>query len=63
MKEINETKLKVDQKIWREMFQYFSVYKKDFIILCAFMVGLAGLDISFPLLTQYAIDTYVVPRT
>ena len=62
MKEINETKLKVDQKIWREMFQYFSVYKKDFIILCAFMVGLAGLDISFPLLTQYAIDTYVVPR-
>jgi len=62
MKEINETKLKVDQKIWREMFQYFSVYKKDFMILCAFMVTLAGLDISFPLLTQYAIDKYVVPK-
>ncbi|MGB4587626.1 MAG: ABC transporter ATP-binding protein [Clostridiaceae bacterium] len=62
MKEINETKLKVDQKIWKEMFQYFSVYKKDFLILCAFMVTLAGLDISFPLLTQYAIDKYVVPR-
>lgn len=62
MKEINETKLKVDGKIWREMFRYFSVYKKDFIILCAFMVTLAALDISFPLLTQYAIDKYVIPR-
>lgn len=62
MKEQTETKLKVDKKIWKEMFQYFNVFKKDFLILCGFMVALASLDISFPLLTQYAIDTYVVPR-
>ena len=62
MKEQTEIKLKVDKKIWKEMFQYFNVFKKDFLILCGFMVALASLDISFPLLTQYAIDTYVVPR-
>lgn len=54
-------KLKYDKNIWKEMFTYFKPFKKDFIILCAFMISLALIDISFPLLTQYAIDTYVIP--
>lgn len=55
-------KLKVDKAVWKEMFIYFKRFKKDFIILCAFMISLAAIDITFPLLTQYAIDTYVIPR-
>ena len=62
MEEQKEMKLKVDKKIWKEMFRYFSVFKKDFLILCGFMVTLAGTDIAFPLLTRYAIDTYVEAR-
>jgi len=57
-----EMKLKVDKAVWKEMFIYFKRFKKDFIILCAFMISLAAIDITFPLLTQYAIDTYVIPR-
>jgi ATP-binding cassette subfamily B protein len=56
-----EMKLKYDKNIWKEMFTYFKPFKKDFIILCAFMISLALIDISFPLLTQFAIDTYVIP--
>lgn len=55
-------KLKYDKTVWKEMFIYFKSFKKDFLILCAFMISLAAVDISFPLLTQYAIDTFVVPR-
>lgn len=55
-------KLKYDKKVWRELFNYFRRFKKDFMILVAFMISLAAVDISFPLLTQYAIDTYVTPR-
>jgi len=57
-----EMKLKYDKTVWKEMFVYFKRFKKEFVILCVFMISLAAIDISFPLLTQYAIDTYVVPR-
>ncbi len=59
MEEQKEMKLKVDKTVWKEMFQYLSIFKKDFLILCGFMVGLAGMDIIFPLLTRYAIDNFV----
>lgn len=59
MEEQKEMKLKVDKTIWKEMFRYLSIFKKDFLILCGFMVGLAGMDIIFPLLTRYAIDNFV----
>lgn len=59
MEEQKEMKLKVDKTIWKEMFRYLSVFKKDFLILCGFMIGLAGMDILFPLLTRYAIDNFV----
>lgn len=54
--------LKYDKAVWKELFNYFRRFKKDFMILVAFMISLAAVDITFPLLTQYAIDTYVIPR-
>lgn len=62
MEKSKEMKLKYDKTVWKEMFVYFKRFKKEFVILCVFMISLAAIDISFPLLTQYAIDTYVVPR-
>lgn len=58
----NETKLKVDKGVWVQMFHYFRDFKKDFIILGLFMIGLAATDITFPLLTRYAIDEYVANK-
>jgi len=57
-----EMKLKYDKAVWKEMIVYFKRFKKEFLILCVFMISLAAIDISFPLLTQYAIDTFVIPR-
>ena len=62
MENSKEMKLKYDKAVWKEMFIYFKHFKKDFMILCAFMISLAAIDITFPLVTQYAIDTFVVPR-
>ncbi len=62
MEENKEMKLKVDKKVWMQLFQYFKAFKKDFLYLCAFMISLAAIDITFPLLTKYAIDNYVIPQ-
>lgn len=62
MENSKEMKLKYDKKVWKEMFIYFRTFKKDFMILCCFMISLAAIDITFPLLTKYAIDAYVEPK-
>lgn len=62
MKKENETKLKVDRGVWVSMFHYFSDFKRDFMILGLFMISLAAIDITFPLLTRYAIDEYVAKK-
>ena len=62
MENSKEMKLKYDKTVWKEMIVYFRRFKKEFMILCVFMISLAAIDISFPLLTQYAIDTYVIPK-
>ncbi|HBT19733.1 MAG TPA: ABC transporter ATP-binding protein [Clostridiaceae bacterium] len=59
MEEQKEMKLKVDKTIWKDMFRYLKDFKKDFLILGSFMIGLAAMDIGFPLLTRYAIDNFV----
>lgn len=62
MEEQREMKLKVDKKVWKDLYHYFKGFMKDYAILVVFMVSLAALDITFPLLTQFAIDRYVIPR-
>ena len=57
-----ETKVKYDNAIWKTLFQYFKALKGDFIKLALFMTGLAGLDIIFPLITQYTIDHLVLDQ-
>lgn len=59
MEEKKEMKLKVDKQIWKEMIHYLKDFKKDFLILCGFMVSLAALDVVFPLISKFAIDNYV----
>jgi ATP-binding cassette subfamily B protein len=61
LEELQDMKIKYDRAIWKKFFSYLKALKKDFIILCVFMVSLAALDTTMPLLTQYAIDHYVEP--
>lgn len=61
MEEKNESiQLKYNQNVWKRVFNYFKDFKKQFLVLCAYMIALAGIDIMFPLLTRYAIDAYVM---
>ncbi|MGX8795588.1 ABC transporter ATP-binding protein [Fusibacter sp. JL298sf-3] len=62
MEEQREMQLKYDKKVWKDLFRYFKSFKKDFMILCAFMITLAAFDIGFPMLTKYTIDNFVVPK-
>lgn len=62
MEQQNEMQLKYDKKVWKQLFAYFGAFKKDFLILGAYMMTLAGIEAVFPMITWYAIDTYVTPR-
>ena len=52
---------KVDLSIWKRLFRYALRYRKLFIGLIAVLIGVAGIDLIYPLLSKYAIDTFVVP--
>ena len=53
----------LDWKLWKKLFQFTISYKKQMIIIAVFMLGLAGVDVIFPLMSKYAIDHFVVPAS
>lgn len=52
-----------DWQLWKRLLQYIMPYRKQMIILAFVMVGLGGVDAIFPLMTKYAIDHFVIPRS
>ena len=50
-----------DFGLWKKLLQFIYPYKKQMILLGFFMIGLAGVDIIFPLMSKYAIDHFIVP--
>lgn len=49
---------KFDFGLWRKLFKYMIPYKKQMIGLGFVMIGVAGIDVLFPLMTMYAIDNF-----
>ncbi|WMM25617.1 ABC transporter ATP-binding protein [Tissierella sp. MB52-C2] len=54
---------KIQIGVWKNFFKYLKPYKKQFAILTLMMIVLGVLDSIFPLLTKYAIDTFVENST
>ena len=52
-----------DFGLWKKLLQFIHPYKKQMILLGIFMLGLAGIDIIFPLMSKYAIDHFIIPRS
>lgn len=52
----------IDLKLLQKLLIFIKPYKKQMIFLGMFMMGLAGVDLLFPLLNRYAIDNFVVPK-
>ncbi|RMH71107.1 MAG: ABC transporter ATP-binding protein [Gemmatimonadetes bacterium] len=52
-----------DLALWKKVLRFTLPHKKYMILLAVFMVSLAALDASLPLLTMYAIDHFIAKNT
>lgn len=58
-----EYKKSFDMALWKKVFRYIAGYRKVSLMLIVVMITLAGTDAAMPLLTRYAIDTFVAGKT
>ncbi len=63
MPEEKEFDEKVDIRIWKKLFRYAFRFKKILFASMAMMIVVAGIDIAYPLMSKYAIDSFIVPGT
>ncbi|MGB4752121.1 MAG: ABC transporter transmembrane domain-containing protein, partial [Fervidobacterium sp.] len=61
--EIDIKKTKINVSLWVKFFGYLSNYKLHLIGLLVIMIVVGLIEATFPFLTKYAIDNFVVPRT
>ncbi len=54
---------KVDFGIWLKLLKYVKPYKRLMILLGFVMICVAGIDVAFPLMANYAIDNFVVTKS
>ncbi|MCK4312082.1 MAG: ABC transporter ATP-binding protein, partial [Candidatus Cloacimonetes bacterium] len=52
-----------DISLWKKLLQFCKPYKNKLIILGLFMIGLAGVDVIFPLMSKYAVDHFIIPQS
>jgi len=50
-----------DVSLWKKLLQFCKPYKRRLVILGLFMIGLASVDVIFPLMSKYAVDNFVIP--
>ncbi|MCK5812580.1 MAG: ABC transporter ATP-binding protein [Clostridiales bacterium] len=48
-----------DKEMWKKVIKYILIHKKVLLLLISSLVILSGLESITPLLTRYAIDTYI----
>ncbi|HOK87288.1 MAG TPA: ABC transporter ATP-binding protein [Fervidobacterium sp.] len=61
--EVDIKKTKINVSLWFKFFGYLGNYKPHLIGLLIIMVVVGLIEATFPFLTKYAIDNFVVPRT
>jgi len=61
--EEKEYNKRFDLVLWKKLLEFCKPYKKKIILLAFFMLSLAGIDVLFPLMSKYAIDNFVVPKS
>jgi len=52
-----------DFGLWAKLLRYAKPYKKWIALLGVVMIGVAGIDVIFPLMTLYAIDHFAVTQS
>ncbi|TES91711.1 MAG: ABC transporter ATP-binding protein [Candidatus Cloacimonadota bacterium] len=61
--EEEEYKKRFDWGLWKRLLCFLKPYKKHLTILGIVVILLAGIDTVFPLLTKYAVDNFIVPKS
>jgi ATP-binding cassette subfamily B protein len=61
--EEQEYKKRFDWGLWKKLLRFLAPYKKYLGVLGVTVMVLAGIDTVFPLMTKYAVDTYIVPKS
>ncbi|WP_432666190.1 ABC transporter ATP-binding protein [Wukongibacter baidiensis] len=51
-----------DLQLWKKLLHFAKPYKKSLVIVGIMMIILAIVDVIFPMMTKYAIDTFIVPK-
>lgn len=52
-----------DLTLWRKLLRFTVPYKSQLLALCGYMIVLASVDASIPLITRFAIDTYITQKS
>lgn len=63
MPEEQDYNKKFDLGMWKQLLRYAKPYKRQFVSLASTMMLVAGIDVTFPLMTRYAIDHFIIPGT
>lgn len=50
-------------KIWAKLLPFLKPYSKTMVVILVLMLASAACDIAYPLLSGYAVDTFVTPAT
>ncbi len=59
--EEQEYQKRFDWGLWRRLLRFLKPYRKYLAILGVTVTVLAGIDTIFPLMTKYAVDSFIVP--
>jgi ATP-binding cassette subfamily B protein len=54
---------KFDINLWKKLLKFVKPYRKLVILLSFVMIAVGGIEATFPMLTKYAIDNYIVKKT
>lgn len=61
--EEQEYKKRFDLELWKRILKYVKPFRKRVILLGAIMIAIGLVEATFPMLTRYAIDNFVMKRT
>ncbi|MEG1426274.1 MAG: ABC transporter ATP-binding protein, partial [Oscillospiraceae bacterium] len=50
-------------KTWKKLLPFVKPYTRTIILLGLLMLGAAGIDVIIPILSGYAVDAFIIPKT
>jgi ATP-binding cassette subfamily B protein len=61
--EEQEYRKRFDWGLWKKLLRYLLPYRRHMVVLGIAVMFLAGIDTIFPLMTKYAVDSFIVPKS